>query len=380
MEGIVAASSFMDRRTQDLGEERLASLGLAVIPELAPRLALALIARFGSARAVLAVPAEELADAGVADSIVPAIRDAAGRGRAEAAALAAAGATFVTRSDAAYPASLREIPDPPLMLAVRGRLAEPDELAIAIVGTRRASEYGRRVAQQLARGLAQVGVTVVSGLAAGIDGAAHRAALEAGGRTIAVLGTGIDRVYPSWHAELAGAVAAQGALVSEFPCGAAPLAFHFPRRNRLISGLSLGTVVVEAAEQSGSLITAAFALEQNRQVYAVPGPVGVAGHRGPNRLIQQGGRLVTAVEDILDDLSPALRGRLAERRAAAAEATLTAPERLILEAIGSDGRHVDEVIRHAAVPAGAALETLLALELRGLVHQLPGKRFCRRAA
>jgi DNA processing protein len=370
----------MDHRTQNLAEERLAWLGLAVIPELTPRVAHALVARLGSARAVVGASTAELSAGGASDTLVPLIHDAARRGRAEAAALRRAGATFVTRIDDAYPAGLAVTTDPPLALAVRGRLVDDDALAIAIVGTRRAGEYGRRVATELARGLAQAGVTVVSGLAAGIDGAAHRAALAAGGRTIAVLGTGVDQVYPSWHAELAQAVVADGALVSEFPCGAPPLAFHFPRRNRVISGLALGTVVVEAAEQSGSLITAAFALEQNRQVYAVPGPVGVAGHRGPNRLIQQGARLVTGVEDILEDLPAALRLRLAERRAAAAKAALTAPERRILDAVGPDGRHVDEVIRHAAVPPGAALETLLALELRGLVHQLPGKRFCRRAA
>jgi DNA processing protein len=370
----------MDHRAQNLAEERLAWLGLAVIPELTPRVAHALVARLGSAHAVVTASAAELSAGGASDALVPLIHDAARRGRAEAAALDRADATFVTRVDVSYPAGLAATTDPPLALAVRGRLVDDDALAIAIVGTRRAGDYGRRVATELACGLAQAGVTVVSGLAAGIDGAAHRAALAAGGRTIAVLGTGIDRVYPSWHAELAAAVATGGALVSEFPCGAPPLAFHFPRRNRVISGLSLGTVVVEAAEQSGSLITAAFALEQNRQVYAVPGPVGVAAHRGPNRLIQQGARLVTGVEDILEDLPAALRLRLAERRTAAAEAALTAPERRILDAVGPDGRHVDEVIRHVAVPPGAALETLLALELRGLVHQLPGKRFCRRAA
>jgi DNA protecting protein DprA len=185
--------------------------------------------------------------------------------------------------------------------------------AVAVVGARRASEYGRRIADQLAQGLAQAGVTVVSGLAAGIDAAAHRGALAAGGRTVAVLGTGIDRVYPSWHRELAAAVADGGALVSEFPCGAPPLAFHFPRRNRLIA-----------------------------------------------------------------EIAPQLVSRVAVARAEAAAAGLTPAERVVLEAVGGDGRHVDEVIRHAAVPPGAALETLLALELRGLVRQLP-KRF-RRAA
>ncbi|HJQ73500.1 MAG TPA: DNA-processing protein DprA, partial [Gaiellaceae bacterium] len=259
-------------------------------------------------------------------------------------------------------------------------LAAPGERAVAIVGTRRASEYGRRIATELATGLAQVGITVVSGLAAGIDGAAHRAALAAGGRTIAVLGTGIDVVYPSWHRELAAAVAAQGALVSEFPCGTPPLQHHFPRRNRLISGLGEGTVVVEAAEQSGSLITAAFALEQNRQVWAVPGPLGAAGHHGPHRLIQDGAKLVTRVEDIVEDIDRALLPRLAARRTAVAETGLTPPERRVLAALGSDGRHVDELVRDVGAAAAALLETLLALELRGLVRQLPGKRFSRLAA
>ena len=266
------------------------------------------------------------------------------------------------------------------MLAVRGSLGGADEPAIAIVGARRASEYGRHMAAELARQLAQAGVTVVSGLAAGVDAAAHHAALAAGGRTVAVLGTGIDRVYPKWHRELARAIAGQGALVSEFPCGSPPLQFHFPRRNRIISGLTRGTIVVEAADDSGSLITARHALEQDRQVFAVPGPVGVAAHRGPNRLIQQGAMLVTRAEEVVEELWPELLPRLAARRVAAAEAALSAPERQILAAIGPEGRHVDDVIRQAAVPPGAALETLLALELRGLVCQLPGKRFCRRAA
>jgi DNA processing protein len=236
------------------------------------------------------------------------------------------------------------------------------------------------VAEELAAGLAQAGLTVVSGLATGIDAAAHRATLAAGGRTVAVLGTGIDQVYPRWHRELAAAVAAQGALVTELPCGAPPLAFHFPRRNRLISGLALGTVVVEAAEQSGSLITARYALEQGREVFAVPGPVGVAAHRGPHRLIQEGAKLVTCAEDVLAEIAPQLVARLGARRAEAAEANLTAAEWRVLDALGAESRHVDEVIRRVTVPPGTTLETLLALELRGLVRQLPGKRFRRRAA
>jgi DNA processing protein len=215
--------------------------------------------------------------------------------------------------------------------------------------------------------------------AAGIDAAAHapRRRRRPDDRRP---GTGVDRVYPSWHVELARAIAAQGALVSEFACGVEPRPYHFPRRNRVISGLSLGTVVVEAAEQSGSLITAEFAVQQNRQVYAVPGPLGVAGHRGPHRLIQEGAKLFTRIEDIVQDLAPQLGAGLVARRAAALAATLTAPEERVLEALGCEGRHVDDVIRAVAVPPGRALETLLALELRGLVRQLPGKRFCRLAA
>jgi len=360
--------------------ERLAWLALALAPDIGPRAACGLVERFGTPDAVLAASDDALLAAGASSAAVAGIR----RGRAlaslEAARLARADATLVTLGDATYPARLRQIPDPPLTLAVRGTLVDPDEPAVAVVGTRRASEYGRRLADEIARGLAQAGITVVSGLAAGIDAAAHRGALAAGGRTIAVLGTGIDRVYPSWHADLARAIAAQGSLVSEFACGVEPRPHHFPRRNRVISGLSLGTVVIEAAEQSGSLITAAFAVQQNRQVYAVPGPLGVAGHRGPHRLIQEGARLLTRVEDIVDDVAPQLRSRLVARRAAAVAATLTAPEQRVLDALGADGRHVDDVIRAVAMPPGPALELLLALELRGIVKQLPGKRFCRLAA
>src|SRR5579862_104470 len=355
-------------------DARIAWLGLAVTSGLSPRRAFELVARFGTPGAVLAAAPAGLGDGDVARDL----REGWERGRREADRLARLGATFLAWSDSGYPVRLREIADPPLTLAVRGTLLD-DEPTVAIVGTRRASEYGRRIAGELADGLARAGVTLVSGLAAGIDGAAHRAALAAGGRTIAVLGTGIDVVYPSWHAELAAAIAGSGALVSEFACGAEPLPYHFPRRNRVISGLSLGTIVIEAAEQSGSLITAAFALEQNRQVFAVPGPVGAVRQHGPHRLIQQGAKLVTKVEDVVEEIAPQLLPRLAARRAADQSASVSADERSVLDVLGADGRHIDELIRALGVPPATALETLLALELRGIVRQLPGKRFSRLA-
>src|SRR5262249_16122589 len=211
-------------------------------------------------------------------------------------------------------------------------------------------------------GAAGAGVMVVRGLATGIDAAAHGGALAAGGRTVAVLATGVDGVYPPWHAGLAREVAASGALVSEFTCGTPPLPHHFPRRNRLISGLTLGTVVVEAAPGSGSLITARYALEQGREGFAVPGPVGVPLHDGPHQLIRAGATLVRGPEDVIDEIAPALRARLAAARTSAAVATLSEVETRVMDAVRAGGAHVDDVIRQTALAPGSALETLLALE------------------
>jgi DNA processing protein len=194
------------------------------------------------------------------------------------------------------------------------------------------------------------------------------------------MATGIDDVYPTWHRGLAEQVASNGALVTEFPTGTAALPRHFPQRNRIVSGLSLAVIVVEAAEGSGSLITARYALDQGREVFAVPGPIGDGRHRGSHRLLQQGATLATGVDDVLDVLAPALRTRLAGERVRAEAAVLSLEERRILEAVGDGDAHVDEISARAACPAGASLETLLALELRGLVEQRPGARFVRRKA
>jgi DNA processing protein len=361
------------REVEATGRAR-AWLALALVPGLGPTQARRLAERAGGPEAARALPPASVAAAGLD---VRTWLDASARADHELSRLAALGASLCTWDEASYPASLRAIADPPLVLAILGAPGG-DAGAVAIVGARRASGYGRRVAEELARGLAAVGITVVSGLATGIDAAAHAGALAAGGRTVAVLATGLDRVYPPWHAELSRRVAAGGALLTEFPCGTPPLPHHFPRRNRLISGLALGTVVVEAAPRSGSLITARYALEQGREVFAVPGPVGAALHEGPNRLIQDGAKLVRGVDDILDEIAPQLRARAIATRAPGP--TLSEVESRVLDAMRPGDAHVDEVIRRAALPPGTALETLLALELRGVVEQQPGMRFRARAA
>jgi len=354
-------------------------LTLALVPELGPVRPRRLVERFGSPEAVCALSRSALAGAGVVAAALDGWSRAGELAARELGRLARLGASLRVWDDPGYPARLRAIADPPLAIAVRGTL-EADELAVAVVGARRASAYGRRVAEELAHGLAAAGLTVVSGLATGIDAAAHRGALAARGRTVAVLATGVDGVYPPWHAGLAREVAGSGALVSEFTCGTPPLPHHFPLRNRLISGLTLGTVVVEAAPGSGSLITARYALEQGREVFAVPGPVGVALHDGTHQLIRAGATLVRGPEDVIDEIAPALRSRLAAARTSAAVATLSEVETRVMDAVRAGGAHVDDVIRQTALAPGSALETLLALELRGLLEQQPGMRFRARAA
>ena len=355
-------------------------LALALAPGLGPAGARTLAAAAGGAEALLALPPASLAALGAPAATIAAWAGLPERTRGEAARVAAAGARLVGWDDPSYPTRLRTLPDAPPVLAVRGALDDADVPAVAVVGARRCSAYGRRVAEEIATGLARAGVTVVSGLAAGIDAAAHRAALAAGGRTLAVLGTGIDRVYPSWHASLAADVVRQGALLTELPCGTPALAFNFPRRNRIVSGLGLGVVVVEAAAASGSLITARLAAEQGRLVFAVPGPLGVALHDGPHALLREGATLVRHAADVLEAVAPQCRARAAAATVAAARDALTGDERRVLDALGPAGGHVDDVIRRTALPAPAALETLLALELRGVVAQEPGMRFRQRAA
>jgi len=275
----------------------------------------------------------------------------------------------LTLQDAHYPGNLREIADPPPVLFVRGSLTDQDTLAVALVGTRRATAYGIAVAERLAAELACAGVTVVSGLARGVDTAAHKAAVDAAGRTLAVLGNGLDQVYPSSNRQLAQRITAAGALVSEFPPGTPPDAINFPRRNRIIAGLSRVTVIIEAGDRSGALITADFALEQGRDVLAVPGSILSPTCTGSNELLKQGATPVTGVEDILNAL-----GLLTETTAGMARAVPTRilgeQESFVWEALGADPRHVDELARSLGRGAGEVSATLAMLELNGMARQV----------
>ena len=288
-----------------------------------------------------------------------------------------AGITLIGYSDRNYPGRLRTIADPPPLLYVKGELKEVDDRAVAVVGSRSASDYGRRVARDLARGLADVGFTVVSGMARGIDGMAHEAALNAGGRTLAVLGSGVERAYPPEHGKLYERISGQGALISELPLGTRPLAFNFPARNRLISGVALGVVVVEATEKSGSLITASLAVEQGREVFAVPGEIGSSRSRGAHRLIRQGATLVESVDDILEEIAP----QLLPQRGTALAKPLTLPPnvsteaRVIFSLLQVGSLQVDEVIERSGLVAPRVLQILLELELQGFVRQLPGNKY-----
>jgi DNA processing protein len=279
----------------------------------------------------------------------------------------------VTRIDPEYPPLLLTLHDPPPLLWYRGSLEVAQGCCIAIVGSRIASPYGENVSRRLARELSAAGAVVVSGFARGIDAAAHEETITSGGRTIAVLGTGIDVAYPRNHRRLADAIAAQGLLLTEFPPGTPPLAANFPVRNRIISGLSIGVVVVEATEKSGSLITARLAAEQGREVFAVPGPLFSNRSAGPHRLIQDGAKLVHDIADIAAEL-PELR----LRPAVSEEVPLEAEEVRVMEQLSLDeGRHIDWLTSATGLPPGRLATLLLQLELKLVVRSLPGSRFIR---
>jgi DNA processing protein len=282
------------------------------------------------------------------------------------------GAHIITWDDAAYPPRLRQIDNLPFVLYVLGELAPADEWSLAVVGTRRASAYGREATRFLVSGLARGGITVVSGLARGVDSQAHLTALEAGGRTIAVLGCGIDIIYPPENRKLAEQIASRGALLSEYPLETEPEARNFPTRNRIISGLSLGVLVVEAGRDSGAMITARYAAEQGREVFAVPGNIFSEGSKGVNRLIQEGAKMALTVEDILEELNLTMLNQQAGARVVIPE---DETEAQLLSHLSAEPLHVDELRQQSGLPIAKVSSTLTLLELKGLVRQVGGMNY-----
>jgi DNA processing protein len=278
----------------------------------------------------------------------------------------------LTWNDPAFPARLKEIYDVPPVLYVRGDITAEDEWTIAVVGTRRATIYGREVTERLVAELVRNRITVISGLARGIDSIAHRTALESGGRTIAVFACGLDIVYPPENVNLAQAVIEHGAIVSEYPLGIKPKADHFPRRNRIMSGISLGVLVTEAGEGSGAMITASLALEQNREVFAVPGSILSPASRGVNRLIKEGAKLVSEVQDILEELNLTMIPRQMEMRELVPE---NETESLIMRYLSHEPTHIDEVCRSSSLPIATVSSTLAMMELKGIVRQMGGMNY-----
>lgn len=381
----MAASDDPASDSQDSHDDRLVdSLTLMLVEGVGPIIRRALLEAFGSPAEVLDAPVKALRQVrGIGSELARRICVARRQidARDEIEVCRRHDIRILLDSDPDYPPLLREIPDPPGVLFLRGALRAQDALAIAVVGTRHATQYGIRQAERLASGLSQAGLTVVSGLARGVDAAAHRATLAAGGRTVAVLGCGVLQIYPPEHVELAEQVAKQGALVSESPPRMRPISGLFPQRNRVITGLSLGTVVVEAAERSGALVSARHALEQGREVFAVPGPVDSRMSRGCHQLLRDGAKLVESVDDVLSELGPLgftatdPRGRTVCHPA---ELQLNAQEQAVLDAIGDESTTVDELVVATRAPISRLLATLSVLESRRLIRRLSGTRVCRR--
>ena len=369
-----------------LSDEVRALLALQLVPGLGPMRISALLERFGSAVVALRVGAGELAELpGFGGKLAPTIAQALREVdvELELKLLEQHHIGLCVRGTPEYPASLAEIHDPPHLLYVRGSLEPRDGRAVALVGSRSCTDYGKRMATRLAADLARAGYTIVSGLARGVDGAAHRGALQAGGRTLAVLAGGLSRIYPPEHKGLAEEVEKAGALVTESSMVQEPLASLFPARNRIISGLSQAVVLVEAAERSGALITATHAAEQGRTVLAVPGPADSAASGGTNALIRQGAILCRGADDVLEELhgvsAMATAAKNAVPSAGAAAPTpppvLDETQRRVWDFLGNGPRHLDEMVQQLALPVAQLAGMLLTMEMKKTVRRLPGNRY-----
>ncbi|HET7274403.1 MAG TPA: DNA-processing protein DprA [Longimicrobiaceae bacterium] len=368
-------------------EALLPTLQLALVPGVGARRLNALLHIFGSPQGVLGAPASEIQS--LTGSKPELARRIGGANSSETRAHALAilerlhrfGGVAMVSSDEEFPDAFRELVDPPPLLFACGNLELLTGPGIAIVGTRHPSEYGRRAASQLAADLARAGLIIVSGMARGIDAAAHSAALDAGGPTVGVLGHGIDRVYPACNRSLFGRVREEGLLISEFLPGEHPHAGNFPRRNRLIAALSRGTLVVEMSVKSGAQHTVSYALNQGKDVFAVPGPIGAPMSEGTNQLIKEGACVVTSAADVLAELAGArdlvLRPLAPIATPAPEPVETTGEEDQVLAHVGAAPLHVDELAERCGIPTSELLSRLLTLEMKGSIEALPGKRFHR---
>lgn len=363
----------------ELDQDVADTLTLSMLPGLGPRTLASLLEQFGDATAVLAASGQEISSVpGIGPKLTHTIATA--RDHVDAAAVAIwcqqNDVSIVCWDDEGYPQMLDDLADAPPILFVRGEIIAEDEIAVAIVGTRHATPYGLKQAERFGYGLAKAGVTVVSGLARGIDAAAHQGALNGGGRTIAVLGSGLGQIYPAEHQGLAKAVAADGAVISEYAPDAKPRGGMFPQRNRLIAGLSLGTLVVEAPDRSGALITARLAGEQNRDVFAIPGPITSRASRGANQLIRDGAKLVQNVEELLEELGPIGRPVVTDSGQeirSGSELNLNDIERQVLHVIDPTSTSIDAVIEKSGLPAHRVMAIISVLEMRRLIRRLSGQ-------
>jgi len=359
-------------------KEALISLNLADIGSVRLR---RLLEYFKSAKDILEVQDREFISLGISSKLISKIIRAKNADfRKEKEEAERLGIEIITLFDEGYPEQLRQIYDPPIVLYVMGSLHF--DVGLSIVGCRRASFYGLSSAEKISRELSALGITVISGLARGIDTAAHKGALAAGGKTIAVLGSGLKNIYPPENEALAHSIAQKGAVISEFPLDTQPYPYNFPRRNRIISGLSAGVVVVEAAQNSGALITADFALEQGREVYALPGKVDSPTSYGTNDLIKQGAKLVTNVADILEELNlntqPNCIGKTADMEAAEAEVSLEPEEENIFNLLNKGPMNIDEMIDNTKFTIPRLNSLLVSLEIKKKIKRLSGQQFVRR--
>lgn len=352
-----------------------------MVPEIGPITFRKLLSLYGEPASVFATPIRELAAIeGVGEKKAKNIKNFSEWKDVEKQLklLNQYNAVVITFHSPEYPTMLRQIEEAPVVLYVKGTVKDEDKFAIAIVGSRKATPYGRVMAERLSSGLTESGFTIVSGMARGIDTIAHTSSLTSGGRTIAVLGSGIDKSYPPENRGLMERIADSGYVVSEFPFGTMPHKENFPRRNRMISGLSLGVIVVEATADSGALITASSALEQNREVFAVPGNATSPNSVGTNELIKKGAKLIQKSDDIIEDLAPMLKGfvRIAERLKGVHTAVkMTDEDKRVCDILTGEPMHIDILSRELSLPPAKALAILLNLELKGIVRQADGKRF-----